>query len=47
MMALNAVEQLTEHVAADEFQTLEEKVYRTIEMYKSARQAQASAERDA
>jgi chromosome segregation ATPase len=46
-MALNAVEQVTEQVPADDFQTLEEKVYRTIEMYKSARQAQAAAERDA
>jgi hypothetical protein len=45
-MALNAVEQVTEQVPADDFQTLEEKVYRTIEMYKAARQAQAVAERD-
>ena len=46
-MALNAVEQVTEQVPADDFQTLEEKVYRTIEMYKAARQAQTAAERDA
>ena len=47
-MALNAVEQqVTEQVPADDFQALEEKVYRTIEMYKAARQAQATAERDA
>ena len=46
-MASNAVEQLTEQVPADDFQALEEKVYRTIEMYKAARQAQANAERDA
>ncbi len=45
-MALNAVEQLAEQVPADDFQALEEKVYRTIEMYKAARQAQATAERD-
>ena len=45
-MALNAVEQVTDQVPADDFQTLEEKVYRTIEMYKAARQAQAVAERD-
>ncbi len=45
-MALNAVEQVTEQVPADDFQALEEKVYRTIEMYKAARQAQAVAERD-
>ena len=47
LMALNAVEQVTEQVAADDFQALEEKIYRTIEMYKAARQAQAAAERDA
>ena len=45
-MALNAVEPLAEQVPADDFQALEEKVYRTIEMYKAARQAQATAERD-
>ncbi len=47
IMALSAVEQVTEKVPADDFQALEEKVYRTIEMYKAARQAQAVAERDA
>ncbi|MGD0567799.1 MAG: hypothetical protein ABSA78_05295 [Candidatus Sulfotelmatobacter sp.] len=46
-MALEAVEQVAEQVAVDDFQVLEEKVYRTIEMYKAARQAQATAERDA
>ena len=47
-MALNAVaEAAAEQVPADYFQALEEKVYRTIEMYKSARQAQVTAERDA
>ena len=46
-MALNAVEQVAEQVPADDFQALEEKIYRTIEMYKSARQAQVVAERDA
>jgi chromosome segregation ATPase len=46
-MALNAVEQVAEQVPADDFQALEEKIYRTIEMYKAARQAQVSAERDA
>src|ERR1700677_4296804 len=47
LMALNAVEQVTEQVPADDFQALEEKIYRTIEMYKTARQAAAAAERDA
>ncbi len=46
-MALNAVEPVAEQVPADDFQALEEKIYRTIEMYKAARQAQATAERDA
>ena len=46
-MASNAVEQVAEQVPADDFQALEEKVYRTIEMCKAARQAQAAAERDA
>jgi chromosome segregation ATPase len=45
-MALNAVERVVEQVPGDEFQALEEKIYRTIEMYKTARQAQAAAERD-
>jgi chromosome segregation ATPase len=45
-MALNAVEQVADQVPADDFQALEDKIYRTIEMYKAARQAQAAAERD-
>ncbi|HET9308323.1 MAG TPA: hypothetical protein VFO46_20055 [Candidatus Sulfotelmatobacter sp.] len=45
-MASNAVEHVADQVPADDFQALEEKVYRTIEMYKAARQAQATAERD-
>ena len=45
-MALNALEQVSDQVPADDFQALEEKVYRTIEMYKAARQAQTVAERD-
>src|SRR5713101_2156687 len=46
IMAVNAVEQVTEQVPADDFEALERKSYRTIEMYKAARQAQAAAERD-
>ncbi|HEV2468914.1 MAG TPA: hypothetical protein VGS78_06950 [Candidatus Sulfotelmatobacter sp.] len=46
-MASNAIEQVPQQVPADDFQALEEKIYRTIEMYKAARQAQATAERDA
>jgi hypothetical protein len=47
IMALNAVERVTEEVPVDDFQALEEKIYRTIEMYKAARKAQEAAERDA
>ncbi len=47
LMASNAIEPLADKVPADDFQALEQKVYRTIEMYKAARQAQAAAERDA
>jgi len=46
-MALNAVERVAEQGPADDFEALEQKIYRTIEMYKAARQAQATAERDA
>jgi len=46
-MGSNAVEQVAEQVPADDFQALEDKIYRTIELYKAARQAQAAAERDA
>jgi predicted Holliday junction resolvase-like endonuclease len=45
-MAMNAVEQVAEQVPADDFQALEEKIYRTIELYKAARQAQTVAERE-
>jgi chromosome segregation ATPase len=41
------MEEVTGQVPADDFQALEEKVYRTIELYKSAREARATAERDA
>jgi hypothetical protein len=46
-MALNAVEPVADQVPADDFQALEDKIYRTIVLYKAARQAQAAAERDA
>jgi predicted nucleic acid-binding Zn-ribbon protein len=45
-MVLKAVEEVPTEVPADDFQALEEKVYRTIELYKAAREARASAERD-
>jgi chromosome segregation ATPase len=45
-MVLKAVEEVSAEVPVDDFQALEDKVYRTIELYKAAREAQASAERD-
>jgi len=45
-MVLKAVEEVSAEVPADEFQALEEKVYRTIELYKAAREAKTSSERD-
>jgi predicted nucleic acid-binding Zn-ribbon protein len=45
-MSLRAVEELSTQVPADDFQALEEKVYRTIDLYKSAREARSIAERD-
>jgi chromosome segregation ATPase len=46
-MNLRTVEEVSTQVPADDFQALEDKVYRTIELYKSAREARAIAERDA
>jgi molecular chaperone GrpE (heat shock protein) len=46
-MVLKAVEEVSGEVPADDFQALEDKVYRTIELYKAAREATAAAERDA
>ena len=46
-MSVTMMEEVSGQVPADDFQTLEEKVYRTIELYKSAREARATAERDA
>lgn len=40
-------EEVSAQVPSDDFQGLEQKVYRTIEMYKTAREARAAAERDA
>ena len=46
-MAVSMMEEVSGQVPADDFQALEEKVYRTIELYKSAREAKTTAERDA
>jgi chromosome segregation ATPase len=45
-MSVNAVRQAAE-TPADSLHSLEEKIYRTIEMVKAAREAKAAAERDA
>ena len=45
-MSVKAVEEVSAQVPADEFHALEEKIYRTIELYKTAREARAAAERD-
>ena len=39
--------ELSTTISADEFHALEEKVYRTIELLKTAREGKAAAERDA
>ena len=46
-MSVNAVTESTVEISSDDFHALEEKVYRTIELLKSARDAKASVERDA
>ena len=45
-MSVRMAEGVSAQVPADDFQALEEKVYRTIELYKSGREARAVAERD-
>jgi chromosome segregation ATPase len=47
IMAVDAAKQVTEQVPVDDFQALEDKVYRTIELYKAARNGQSAAEREA
>src|ERR1700694_368332 len=45
-MSVRMAEGVSAQVPADDFQVLEEKVYRTLELYKSAREARAAAEHD-
>jgi len=45
-MAVKMADEVSAQVPADDFQALEQKVYRTIEMYKAARDARSVAERD-
>ena len=46
-MSVKAATDSTVEISADDFHALEEKVYRTIELLKTARDAKASLERDA
>jgi predicted nucleic acid-binding Zn-ribbon protein len=46
-MVVRMAEEVSAQVPADDFQALEQKVYRMIEMYKAAREARSAAERDA
>jgi uncharacterized coiled-coil DUF342 family protein len=46
-MAVRLEQEVSAQVPSDDFQALEQKVYRTIEMYKAAREARAAADRDA
>ena len=45
-MSLRTLEEVSTQVPTDDFQALEDKVYRTIELYKAAREARSIAERD-
>ncbi|HEY7354378.1 MAG TPA: hypothetical protein VH596_16540 [Terriglobales bacterium] len=45
-MTLRMAEEVSTQVPADDFQALEDKIYRTIELYKSAQEARSTAERD-
>ncbi len=47
LMAVNALRESAVETTADEFQALEEKIRRTVELLKSEREARAAAERDA
>ena len=45
-MSVKETEEVTGQVPAEDFQALEEKVYRTIELYKAAKEARDASERD-
>ena len=46
-MSVKALEEMPAPVQADDFHALEERIYRTIELLKEAREARAAAERTA
>ena len=45
-MSVKSIEEVSAQVPAEDFVALEEKVYRTIELYKAAKEARSTAERD-
>jgi septal ring factor EnvC (AmiA/AmiB activator) len=45
-MSVKSAEGVSAQVPAEDFEALEEKVYRTIELYKAAKEARVVAERD-
>jgi predicted nucleic acid-binding Zn-ribbon protein len=45
-MSLRLAEEVSTQVPTDDFQALEDKIYRTIDLYKSAQEARTTAERD-
>ena len=45
-MSVKTVGEVAAEVPAEDFEALEEKVYRTIELYKAAKEARGTAERD-
>ena len=45
-MSVKTVDEVSAQVPAEDFQALEEKVYRTIELYKAAKEARDAGERD-
>jgi chromosome segregation ATPase len=45
-MSVKAVRELSAEIPTDDFSALEEKVYRTIDLYKASREARGIAERD-
>jgi len=46
-MVVKMADEVLAQVPSDDFQTLEQKVYRTIELYKAVREARSASERDA
>ena len=46
-MSANAIEEKSQAESSRDFQSLEDKIYRTIELLKAAREARSHAERDA